>query len=36
VLRGEVVSDIGEEVLLDRSMDLFRHLQVIVLAMVVI
>jgi cullin-4 len=28
VLRGEVVSDIGEEVLLDRSMELFRHLQV--------
>ena len=27
VLRGEVVSDIGEEVLLDRSMELFRHLQ---------
>jgi cullin-4 len=28
ILRGEVVSDVGDEVLLDRSMELFRHLQV--------
>lgn len=28
VLRGEVVSDSKEEELLDRSMELFRHLQV--------
>ena len=33
VLRGEVVSDIGEEVLLDRSMELFRHLQVMASAL---
>jgi hypothetical protein len=28
VLRGEVVSESKEEELLDRSMELFRHLQV--------